>query len=376
MNILITGGAGFIGAHLSLDLIQSGHKVTIIDCLNPQVHGDNPIETSYTYNLIKNSAKVVIESYISEDLLRDELIDKDIVIHLASETGTGQSMYEIARYNYVNVYGTALLLECLKKYPNNVSKFFLTSSRSIYGEGKYWSEKYGFVFPEQRVEKNLSSGNFQVSFKDDFNIIPVATNESSMIHPISIYGLTKKHQEEIVLLALKDTKIQPIIFRFQNVYGPGQSLQNPYTGVLSVFSNLCIQNKDIDIYEDGLESRDFIFISDIISAFQCCLAPIVPLEPLVLNVGSSRLTTILKVAEILINLFKSNSKIRISGNYRLGDIRHNYADIEKIMELGFVPRIDIEEGLKHFYEWVINQPLVSNGYDKSVAEMKKFGIFK
>jgi dTDP-L-rhamnose 4-epimerase len=269
MKILITGGAGFIGSHLSLDLINCGHSVTVIDSLSPQIHGEQPDKDSYTYRMIKDKVRVITQSFISEELLKEELKETEIVIHLASETGTGQSMYELARYNYINVYGTALLLECLKKYPNKVRQFYLSSSRSIYGEGKYFSEKEGIIYPDLRKEETLSKGNFAVGYNDDFSIKPLPTDEESKIHPISIYGLTKKHQEDLVLLALKNTTIQPIIFRFQNVYGPGQSLKNPYTGVLSVFSTLARENKKIDIYEDGIESRDFVFISDIIQAFNC-----------------------------------------------------------------------------------------------------------
>lgn len=376
MKILITGGAGFIGSHLSLDLINCGHCVTVIDSLSTQIHGEQPDEDSYTYRMIKDKVRVIAQSFISEELLRDELKETEIVIHLASETGTGQSMYELARYNYINVYGTALLLECLKKYPNKVRQFYLSSSRSIYGEGKYFSEKEGIIYPDLRREETLSKGNFAVGYNDDFSVKPLPTDEESKIHPISIYGLTKKHQEDLVLLALKNTTIQPIIFRFQNVYGPGQSLKNPYTGVLSVFSTLARENKKIDIYEDGLESRDFVFISDIIQAFNCCLNNNITNDNAIFNVGFSKMTTITEVAEILVKLFNSKSSISVSGNYRLGDIRHNYADISKIQKLGFQPNVNIEMGLKLFYDWVILQPQTDNYYEKSVQEMKKFGIFK
>jgi len=377
-NILITGGAGFIGSNLALKLIDKGYKVTVLDNLSKQIHGDDPVVTSPLYQTIKNKVTFIEGSITDKHKVAEALKDIDTIVHLAAETGTGQSMYEIEKYAQVNVGGTALLLDILANDKNyQVKKIIIASSRSIYGEGKYLSENGEVFYPEHRVSATMDAGDFEVKHpQTGASLTLVATDEDSKIHPSSVYGITKQNQEQMVMTVCPTIGIAPVAFRYQNVYGPGQSLTNPYTGILSIFSTLIKNDKSINIFEDGLESRDFVFIDDVVNA------TILGLEKdeangNVFNVGTGVPTNVIQVAEALITNYGISVPVRISGNYRLGDIRHNYADITKIKQkLGFVPIVSFEEGIKKFTSWVNDQDVQEDKYEQSIKEMKDKGLFK
>ncbi|HJU45692.1 MAG TPA: NAD-dependent epimerase/dehydratase family protein, partial [Chitinophagaceae bacterium] len=266
MKILITGGAGFIGSSLALALIARGHAITVLDNLSEQIHGKDAENTSGLFLRIKDKVNFIKGDVCNEADWRKALSDQDAVVHLAAETGTGQSMYQIRRYTDVNIGATSLLLDLLANGQYNVKRVVVASSRAIYGEGKYFSEKYGYVYPGTRERERMSAGKFDVSFKEDENLQLVATDEESKIHPTSVYGITKQVQEQMVMTVCPAIGIDPVAFRYQNVYGPGQSLKNPYTGILSIFSNLIKNRQPINIFEDGNESRDFVFIDDVVDA--------------------------------------------------------------------------------------------------------------
>lgn len=375
-NILITGGAGFIGSAIALKLIAQDYNVTVLDSLTEQIHGKNA-DGSELYNRIKGKVNFIKGTVTSRADWQKALAGQDVVIHLAAETGTGQSMYEIYKYCNVNIGGTALLLDILANEKHSIKKVIVAESRAIYGEGTYNCLHCGTVYPVAREENNMLAGDFNVKCpKCGANAELVKTGEDSFIHPTSVYGITKQVQGELVHTVCKSIGIPSVSFRYQNVYGPGQSLKNPYTGILSIFSNSLRQNHDINIFEDGTESRDFVYIDDVADA------TILAIENAkcaykAFNVGTGRAVDVMTVAKYLKNFYKSESKIHISGNFRLGDIRHNYADTSLAQNiLGYDPKFSFEEGLKKFCEWVMAQLVEEDNYKKSLDEMKEKGRYK
>lgn len=375
-NILITGGAGFIGSNLALRLIEKGYNITILDNLSPQIHGENPEETSPLYLSIKDKVKFIKGTVTSKEDWEKALQNQDAIVHYAAETGTGQSMYEVQKYVDVNINGTALMLDLLVNGNYNVKKVVVASSRSIYGEGKYISQELGAVYPTQRSADFMDKGDFEVKYANSSELTLVGTDEESKIHPSSVYGITKQNQEQMVMTVCPTIGIAGVAFRYQNVYGPGQSLKNPYTGILSIFSTQIKNGNGINIFEDGKESRDFVFIDDVVEA------TILGLEKeeannQVFNVGTGVATDVITVASELTKNYGIEVPITISGNYRLGDIRHNFADLTKIKSLlGFEPKVSFEQGLKKFTEWVNTQEVQEDKYQKSIEEMKAKGLYK
>ncbi len=376
-NILITGGAGFIGSNLALKLIEKGHKISVLDNLSQQIHGHDPEKTSSSYQLIVGKVNFIKGSVTSAVDLRKAISGQDVIVHLAAETGTGQSMYQIEHYVNVNIRGTAILLDILASEKHQVKKLVVASSRAIYGEGKYLSEEKGYVYPEHRKDKDMQQGDFEVKYPGCTKPLQlVATDESSKIHPSSIYGITKQNQEQMVMTMCPKIGVAGVAFRYQNVYGPNQSLNNSYTGILSIFSTLIKNGKAINIFEDGKESRDFVFIDDVVDA------TILGIEKEeanneVFNVGNGISTDVFTVVNELMAGYNKQVPVNVSGNYRLGDIRHNFADITKISSLlGFQPKVDFAEGVKRFTKWVNTQTVTENNYQKSIDEMKEKGLFK
>lgn len=374
-NILITGGAGFIGSTLALRLIQQGYRVTVLDCLLPQIHGDNPEEQSELYQSISGKARFIKGDVCNPDDWQKALEGQHIVVHLAAETGTGQSMYKISAYNEVNIGGTAHLLDYLVNHPHCVEKVIVASSRAIYGEGKYEHPTMGVVFPKQRNTEDMSRGKFEIFHSDGTPLSPLPTDEEAMLHPVSVYGITKLSQEQMIDTVCKSVGIQSVALRFQNVYGEGQSLRNPYTGILSVFSNQILQGKPINVFEDGQESRDFIHIEDAVEALMLSIEK-ENIGNTLLNVGTSQSTSVLTVAETLRETYQKEVDIHISGQFRLGDIRHNFADIDKIQRLlHFQPKVSFKEGIARFAQWVLTQKIEENHLEKSFREMEQRKLF-
>lgn len=376
-NILITGGAGFIGSNLALKLVEKGHKLTVLDNLSPQIHGENPEETSPLYNSIKDKVNFIKGTVTSREDWEKALEGQHVVVHFAAETGTGQSMYCIEKYAEVNMQGTALMLDILANDPNKtVEKIVIASSRSIYGEGKYRHPELGIVYPSHRKEKDMLNGDFEVKYSDGQPLELLATSEDSKIHPSSVYGITKQNQEQMIMTVCPTIDIAPVAFRYQNVYGPGQSLSNPYTGILSIFSTQIRNGNGIKIFEDGKETRDFVFIDDVVDA------TILGIEKdeakgEIFNVGTGVATDVSTVASTLIKSYGIEVPVTVTGNFRLGDIRHNYADLSKIKsKLGFEPKVHFEQGIRQFTDWVLKQEIQEDNLEKSLEEMKKKGLYK
>lgn len=375
-HILITGGAGFIGSRLANTLIADGYKVRVLDSLSPQIHGDLP-ELSPLFRSLHPEVEFIHGCVTNRSDLIIALDGIDTVVHLAAETGTGQSMYAIQHYSDVNVGGTALLLDLIANKSLPVKKIVVASSRAVYGEGKYQCAQHGFVYPSSRLSEDMKSGNFEVHCPLCAAAAePAATDEETPLHPSSVYGVTKLTQEQLVLNVGRALGISAIAFRYQNVYGPGQSLSNPYTGILSIFSTRILNKSPINIFEDGKESRDFVYIDDVVSVTAHAVKYDRPLVD-VFNVGSGISTDVLTIANSLQKLLEIEVSTSVSGQFRVGDIRHNYADLSRVKKFfGFESLISIEQGLTKFTSWVKAQQIHADRYEKSLREMKAKGLLK
>ena len=348
----------------------------VLDCLAPQIHGTDP-EASPLFGAIRGHVEFHRGSVTSrEDFLR-VLPEVDTVVHLAAETGTGQSMYAIRHYTEVNIGGTALLLDLIANEHLPITKLVVASSRAVCGEGKYRCARDGIVFPSPRTADDMSRGEFGVRCpvcQTPAEFMP--TDEETPVRPSSVYGITKLAQEQIALTVGASLGISTLAFRYQNVYGPGQSLTNPYTGILSIFSTRIRNGNAINIFEDGRESRDFVFIDDVVAA----TADGIESETVgsgVFNVGSGVATDVLTVARTLQHHLGQEVPLHVSGQFRLGDIRHNVADLARVRAaLGFEPRTSIEEGLGRFVAWVRGEPMPEDRYEHSLSELRAKGLFK
>ena len=378
-KVLVTGGAGFIGSNVVNKLASKGYKVVILDNLSKQIHGDNPEKSSPLYLSIcsNQNIKFINGSVTSRSDWQKALVGIDAIIHLAAETGTGQSMYEIEKYIDVNIKGTAIMLDVLANEKHTIKKIVVASSRAIYGEGRYYCNKHGNVYPNERQELDMNEGDFECKCPICGNVVELLpTTEDSKIHPTSVYGITKYNQEQLVLIVAKSLGIEAVSFRYQNVYGPGQSLSNPYTGILSIFSTQIKNGNNLNIFEDGSESRDFVYIDDVVDATILGLE-IPEAANRSFNIGADKPISVMTVAETLRENFNSDIQIIISSNYRLGDIRHNYADITQAKDmLGFNPKVDFNEGMRKFCQWVNTQEVHIDRYSDSIEEMKQKGLYK
>lgn len=378
MNILITGGSGFIGSEIVNQLYnEKGCNVTVLDSMTEQIHGQD-WQNSYLYKSIKGKCNFIKGSVCDLSILQKAIEDCDIIIHLAAETGTGQSMYQINQYNETNIMGTSNLFQAisLAGKKSKVKKIILSSSRSVYGEGKYECPDCGVIYPNGRNKQKMLSGDYNFYCPEcgkKMNLLP--TTEDSAIKPASLYAYTKYAQEMMLKTMCPAMGIDYTIFRFQNVYGVGQSLKNPYTGILSVFSTLMLENKPVNIFEDGLESRDFVNVIDIARGVIASINN-ARSNGQTINLGSGINTSVIEIAEILKKHYSSHSVIKITGDFRIGDIAHNKADITKAKELlDFQPSIKLESGLKNFCSWVQGQDKDNSGYERSLSEMEKAGMF-
>ncbi len=376
MKVLITGGAGFIGSEIVEQLSnKTGFEVVVLDNLSPQIHSNNP-KDSYLYNKINGKCQFIRGDIRDLNMVCEAVNECEYIIHLAAETGTGQSMYRINQYNDVNIMGTSTLFQALSDTKSPIKKIVLASSRSVYGEGKYQCKSHGVFYPEGRSKSDMEQGDYKMHCPVcGQNMLPLPTDEESKIYPLSLYAFTKYAQEKMIETMCKALDINYTIFRLQNVYGKGQSLSNPYTGILSIFSERMLQNADINIFEDGQESRDFIHVIDVARAFIQSLEN-TETNSKILNLGSGKNTSVLEVAQLLRDNYGSLSVLNITGDFRIGDIAHNMADMtitEKL--LNFKPQINLLKGLEDFSKWVRLEGGKELKYEESLHEMKQAGLF-
>ena len=368
-SILITGGAGFIGTHLARMALQAGHRVRILDNLSAQVHGEDP-----QYSAPDGAEFQLGDITVSADVER-ALDGVDTIVHLAAETGTGQSMYQIERYYRVNVQGTALMFDVLANGAHGVRNVLLGSSRSVYGEGAYLCRACDPAgarrYPEPRGPEQLAAHEWTAPCPECGSVIePTATREDDRLAPASIYAATKLAQEDLVRVGCRALGIASAILRFQNVFGEGQSLRNPYTGILSIFSTRIRLGQSLPIFEDGEETRDFVHVEDVARALLHCIEQ--PVDGgVTVNVGSGGAISIMELARMLKQIMDSDIEPHVTGEYRVGDIRHNFADISRLEEtVGFRPAVSIDEGMRRFAEWVATQPIPEDLLERANAELK------
>ena len=371
-TVLVTGGAGFIGSHLVPTLRRHGHAVRVVDNLSPQVHGAVPQGLDW---LAGEGIEFMRGSVTQREDLMRALAGVSQVVHLAAETGTGQSMYQVARYNEVNSQGTALLFDVLandRSLP--VRQVVLASSRSVYGEGAYVCPACADSvrrFPGSRGAQQLAAHRWEpLCPRCGAALAAVPTHEDDPVRPASIYAATKYAQEDLVRVGAASLGIGHAILRFQNVYGEGQSLQNPYTGILSIFSTRVRRGIELPVFEDGQETRDFVHVEDVVRAVVACVSA--PTSPdTVINVGSGQATSVLDIASELSRALGAEPRVRVTAEYRVGDIRHNVADIRRLSQLlHCAPQVSLPEGLRRFAAWVLTQPLPADLLGRANDELR------
>lgn len=349
-RVLITGGAGFIGSHLADELLDHGYRVRALDVLAPQVHGPERKPPEY----LDPEVELIIGDMRDPQVVRRALRGIDAVYHLAAAVGVGQSMYEIAHYTSTNNAGTAVLLEALIARP--VERLIVASSMSLYGEGLYRAPDGTINTAVQRLPAQLQAGMWDVRNAQGDLLTPIPTPETKTPSPASVYALSKYDQEQLCLMVGQAYGVPTVALRFFNVFGPRQALSNPYTGVLAIFTSRLLNDRPPLIYEDGYQQRDFVSVGDAVQA--CRLALEVPeAAGRVFNVGSGRHYTVHTVAERLaVVLGKEHIQPEITGRYRVGDIRHCFADITSARTiLGYEPQVTLDGGLPLFIAWVEGQ---------------------
>ncbi len=372
-KILITGGAGFIGSHLVDSLLEDGHNIIVYDNLEAQVHGKLKEPPPY----LNKHIEFIYGDVKDYNFFYTAIKDVEVIYHLAAVVGVGQSMYQISKYIENNTLGTANLLDILVNKEHNVEKLIVASSMSIYGEGKYKCESCGgYTFPQFRDYFDLENGIWEYKCKVcGKDLIPVPTDESKPLESTSVYAMSKKHQEKMSLLIGDTYGINTTALRFFNVYGSRQSLSNPYTGVCAIFCSKLLTGNPPIIFEDGLQSRDFINVKDVCQALKLAMK-IKGTKGDAFNVGTGNPITINNIAQILTQKINPRIQPIITNKYRSGDIRHCFADISKINEkFGFEATISFEQGIEELIQWVKLQ--VGKFQDKSkeaFEELKNKGL--
>jgi dTDP-L-rhamnose 4-epimerase len=372
-KVLVTGGAGFIGSHIVDGLIERGYSVRVFDNLDTQVHGDGKTVPAYQHP----GAEFILGDVRDRDALARALEGVQVVFHQAAAVGVGQSMYEIQRYMDYNALGTANLLDILVNGEYEIEKLIVASSMSIYGEGKYRCTECGVVFPQLRPESQLAERRWEVNCPHCARELePLATDEDKPLFPTSIYAIGKRDQEEMCLAVGRAYGIPTVALRYFNVYGARQALSNPYTGIAAIFSARIMNEESPLVFEDGLQSRDFTHVEDIVQANLLVLEnPAADYQ--VFNVGTGKPTTVLGMAHLLLKqLGCSDIEPEIVNRFRAGDIRHCYADVSRIQRLGFAPTVALEEGMKDWIQWMMQQPGAFDGVLAAVAQLEQRGLIK
>lgn len=350
-NVLVTGGAGFIGSHLVDALVERGHRVRVIDALVSQVHGENATPTYL------NPKAEFIQGDVCERALVEAALDGvEVVFHEAAEVGVGQSMYEIQRYVRANDLGTAALLEAILERKSQIKKLVVASSMSIYGEGAYTCDSCGLLAPQLRPSEQLLERRWELECpKCGKPLAPAPTSEEKPLFPTSVYAVTKQDQEQFCLAVGRSYGIPAVALRYFNVYGTRQALSNPYTGVCAIFSARLLNGNRPLIFEDGEQTRDFVHVSDIVQANLLVLETN-RADYQALNVGTGVATSIRAVSRLLAHGLNVDLEPEIVGKYREGDIRHCVADISKAKSLlGYEPKMSLERGIPELLSWVGDQ---------------------
>jgi dTDP-L-rhamnose 4-epimerase len=369
-RILITGGAGFIGSHLSDELLRHGYRVRVLDLLSPQVHGDDRRRPDY----LNDDVEMMVGDVRDPDIVKRALAGVDAVYHFAAAVGVGQSMYEIANYTSINNMGTAVLLEQLVNARDQIQRLIVASSMSIYGEGLYTDADGHVSTGMERTIDQLRAHEWEIRDNRHQILTPMPTPESKQPTLASVYALSKYDQERLCLMIGRAYALPTVALRFFNVFGTRQALSNPYTGVLAIFASRLMNDRPPLVFEDGKQQRDFVSVYDIAQA--CRLALEVPdAAGRVFNVGSGSPYTVLEVAEKIARAVgKPHIKPEISGKYRVGDIRHCFADIRLARRLlGYEPKVTLDEGLVELAEWLERQE-ADDKFESARSELDRRGL--
>jgi dTDP-L-rhamnose 4-epimerase len=368
-QILITGGAGFVGSHLADGLLQAGHNVRVLDQLTPQVHPTGPPD------YLSEDVELIVGDIRDRNLVKQALSEVDVVFHFAATVGVGQSMYEISRYMSVNTQGTAELLQAILDSQRAPEKIIVASSMSIYGEGRYVCSGCGrATTPPVRPVEQLKSGQWEMNCDDCGAVLePIPTDETKPSEINSMYALSKRDQEELCLIYGRTYGIPVTALRFFNIYGTRQALSNPYTGVAAVFASRMLNGKQPLIFEDGEQMRDFVHVSDIVQANLLAMER-PESDGQIINIGCGSPITIQQIADILARALGQDVLPVITNKYRAGDIRHCYADITKARRLlGYEPRVKHAEGFRDLAEWLRGQDAEDRA-DRMLSELTTYGL--
>lgn len=368
-NILVTGGAGFIGSHIVDGLIERGHRVRVLDALVEQVHaGAGP-------QYLNPKAEFLQGDVCDAELVNRALEGVDVVYHKAAEVGVGQSMYEITRYVRANDLGTAVLLEEIVKRRPQIKKLVVASSMSIYGEGAYACDSCGPVQPKLRPLSQLLDRDWEIDCPQcGAKAKPMPTNEDKPLFPSSVYAISKQDQEQFCLVVGRAYDIPVVALRYFNVYGPRQALSNPYTGVCAIFSGRLLNDESPAIFEDGEQTRDFVHVSDIVQANLLALETD-KADYQALNIGTGSPISISEIASMLAQGLQKDIKPQVTGKYREGDIRHCVADISRARTLlGYEPKVKLADGIPELLEWVRQQQATNT--TQATAELEQHQLVR
>ncbi len=369
-RILVTGGAGFIGSHLVDRLVGRGAAVRVLDSLEPQVHGESDVYRN-------PAAEYVIGSVLDGDVVKESLVGVTSVVHLAAQVGVGQSMYEMTRYVAENTLGAAVLLEAAAECADQLNALVVASSMSIYGEGSYSCLSCEATGVEvSRPTDRLTSGKWEpVCSRCGADAVAAPTPESKPLECGSVYAVTKRDHEELALVFGRAHDVRTVALRFFNVYGTRQSLSNPYTGVAAIFSSRLLNNAAPLIFEDGLQSRDFVHVSDIVRAIDLSLTT-ESARDVAINIGTGRATSVLRIAELLSAELGVDIQPEILGRFRHGDIRHCFADISRAQQvLGYRPEVELTDGMRELVAWIqAENPAAKDQVEAATAELSQRGL--
>ena len=371
LNILVTGGAGFIASHLVDALVERGHNVRILDSLVEQVHGGKVPE------FLNAKAEFIHADVCDADAVSKALDGIEVVYHQAAEVGVGQSMYEIVKYVKTNDLGTAVLLEEMVKRPKQFKKLVVASSMSIYGEGAYRCEACSEnVNPFLRPSEQLEAHEWEFSCETcGSQLKTIGTSETKPLFPTSVYAVSKQDQEQYCLAVGRAYKIPTVAFRYFNVYGPRQALSNPYTGICAIFSSRLMNDQAPTIFEDGEQTRDFVNVKDIVRANLLAIDTDGG-DYNSFNIGTGRATSVREIAELLASGLGKDIQSEIVGKYREGDIRHCVADISKARKmLGYEPSVTLEDGLAELLAWLATQE-AEDKVEGATAELTSRALVK